>query len=124
MLYRGLADFVFIIHLCFVIFAIFGGLLALRWRWLAWLHLPALIWAVAVEFFQLFCPLTTLENYFIRQSGEQGYAGGFIEYYVSAVLYLNVTALTQMILGAILLIFNVVVYCFYFKRNQMIRAEL
>ena len=30
MIYRLLADFVLIIHLCFVLFAVFGGLLVLR----------------------------------------------------------------------------------------------
>lgn len=118
MIYHFLANSVFVVHLAFVLFAIFGGLLALRRRWLIWLHIPAVIWAILVEFFQLFCPLTTLENYFKRLGGEQDYAGGFIEYYVSAILYTPITAQIQITLGVFLLIFNLAVYLFIFKKSK------
>ena len=42
MLYRALADGVLVAHLAFVLFALLGGLLALRWRRAAWLPLPPL----------------------------------------------------------------------------------
>lgn len=118
MIYNLAANLVFIIHLCFVIFVIFGGLLALRWRRLIFLHIPAVIWAIVVEFFQLFCPLTTLENYFKRLGGEQDYAGGCIEYYVSALLYTPITPQIQIALGVVLLIFNLIIYWFIFKQMR------
>ncbi len=118
MIYLFLANLVFALHLAFVLFAIFGGLLALRLPWVTWLHIPAVIWAVSVEFFQLFCPLTTLENYFKSLSGEQGYSGGFIEYYVAAILYTNITPQIQIALGAVLLIFNLIVYRFIYKKSR------
>ena len=40
--YRLLADLVVMIHLAFVVFAVLGGLLVLRWRRIAWVHLPAI----------------------------------------------------------------------------------
>ena len=62
MLFKFAADAVAVIHLLFVAFAVLGGLLALRWHWVAWLHLPALAWGATVEFTGWICPLTPLEN--------------------------------------------------------------
>ena len=39
------AALVVAVHFSFILFAVFGGLLALRWHRLALLHLPALGWA-------------------------------------------------------------------------------
>jgi hypothetical protein len=121
MIYRALADFVFLFHFAYVLFAIFGGLLVLRWRWLMWFHLPALAWAIIVEFFQVPCPLTTLEKRFKELGGEQGYEGGFIEHYVSMILYANITPQFQMMLGVILLVFNLLVYWHVFRRNHSLK---
>jgi hypothetical protein len=35
-----LADLVVVLHFAFVLFVVFGGLLVLRWRRLAYVHLP------------------------------------------------------------------------------------
>ena len=50
MLYRVLANLVLSVHTAFVAFAILGGLLALRWHWISWLHVPAVLWGAVVEF--------------------------------------------------------------------------
>ena len=120
-MYRTLADIILILHLCFVLFVVFGGLLVLRWRWIFWLHLPAVVWGVLIEFFHWLCPLTSLENHFKRLGGEQGYEGGFIEYYVSAILYVNVTPQSQTVLGFLLVFFNLFVYWHVFKRLRRFR---
>ncbi len=39
--YLIFADTVMIVHFLFIAFVVGGGLLALRWRWRAFLHLPA-----------------------------------------------------------------------------------
>ncbi len=80
MLYRLAADAVVVSHLLFLVFVLVGGLLLLKWRGLVWVHLPAVLWAITVEFFQLYCPLTPLENWLRRAAGESGYPGGFIEH--------------------------------------------
>ena len=38
--YRTLADVVVTFHFGFVLFVVMGGLLVLRWRKAAWVHLP------------------------------------------------------------------------------------
>jgi hypothetical protein len=58
MLYRLAADAVLVAHLGFIVFVLFGAVLALRWRWLPLLHLPAAGWGVFVEVSGRLCPLT------------------------------------------------------------------
>lgn len=69
MSYRLAADALVWLHLGFILFVLFGGLLPLRWPRLAWLHLPAVAWGCAVEFLGLPCPLTPLENRLRRAAG-------------------------------------------------------
>ncbi len=69
MLYRYLADVIVIIHFIFVIFVILGALLVLRWRWVVWMHIPAAIWGVIIEFSGWICPLTPLEKWLRSLSG-------------------------------------------------------
>jgi hypothetical protein len=110
MIYQILANLFLLLHLSFVIFAVFGGLLILRWRWIWKLHLPAIVWGFLVQYFVWICPLTDLENYFRGLAGQTGYAGGFIEYYLSAILYPSITPQIHLILAILLIAFNLFVY--------------
>ena len=108
---RIAADAVLVLHLAFVLFALLGGLLALRAPGFAWLHLPALAWAAFVEFTGRVCPLTPLEVALRRAASDSGYAGGFVEHYIVALLYPEaLTRDVQMVLGATLVVLNVVIY--------------
>jgi len=81
------AGAVLVLHLLFIAFQIFGGfLVAWRPRW-AWLHGPALAWAVWIEASHAACPLTPLENSLRRAAGDGGYASGFIEHYLVPLIY-------------------------------------
>jgi hypothetical protein len=109
--YGVLADLVLVVHLGFVLFVVLGGLLVLRWPRLAWIHLPAAVWGAIIEFTGGVCPLTPLENNLRRLAGEAGYAGGFIEHYVTAALYPDgLTRVAQVVLGALVLLVNAVIY--------------
>ena len=111
MLYRFLADLVVVLHFGFVLFVVLGGLLALRWPRVAWLHLPAALWGAGIEFFQGFCPLTPLENHLRRLGGEAGYSGGFVEHYVLPVLYpAGLSRGVQLGLGIFVVFLNGMVY--------------
>lgn len=117
MAYWILAEIVLALHFCFVIFVVFGGLLALRRRWIAWLHLPAVGWGILIEFFWWACPLTTLENWLREQGGQAGYAAGFIDYYVSAVLYAPLSPQTRVWLGLLLIGINLFIYWHLLRRQ-------
>jgi hypothetical protein len=120
MIYRLLADLILLSHCAFVAFAMLGGLLALRYPHVLWLHLPAFLWSVYVQWANRICPLTPLENYLRLLGGEAGYAGGFIEHYVLEVLYPdNLTLTLRYALGVVLIAMNFAVYaCVIFRKRQ------
>ena len=114
-----LAESILIIHFVFVIFAVFGGILVLKWKKIIWVHLPAVIWATLIEFTGWICPLTPLENWLRYQGGESGYSTGFIEYYILPLLYPDMlTRNLQITLGALLLGFNLIIYLWIFFRRR------
>ena len=111
MLLLLLADLVVILHLSFVLFVVFGGLLVLRWPRLAWVHLPAAAWGAAVEFAGWICPLTPLEQWLRVEGGGLGYGSDFIERYVLPVLYpAGLTHNVQLVLGIVVVVINAAVY--------------
>jgi hypothetical protein len=110
-MYQLLADLVLIVHLAFVVFVLCGGLLVLRWRWIAWLHLPAALWGAVVEFTGWICPLTPLENWLRTQGGETSYHPDFIAQYLLPVLYPgDLTRDLQLLLGTGVVVLNAAVY--------------
>ena len=110
-MFRLLADGVVILHLTFVLFVLFGGLLTLWWPRISWLHLPAAAWGAAVEFGGWVCPLTPLEQWLRLEAGQSAYPSDFIEHYVLPVLYpAMLTREKQIVLGALVLVVNVAVY--------------
>ncbi len=111
MIYRALADLVLVVHLTFVLFVVLGGLLVLRWPRAAWLHIPAAVWGVLIEYTGWICPLTPLENSFRARGGEAGYSGGFIAHYIQPLLYpAGLTRSTQVVLGSLVLVLNLIAY--------------
>jgi len=119
-----LADLVLAVHAAFVVFAVAGGLLVLRWRWVAWLHVPALAWAAAIELVGGICPLTPLEDRLRGGADAATRSPDFVERVISALLY--PTALTradQIALGVALLVFNAAAYGLVLRRARRARAE-
>jgi hypothetical protein len=116
--YRLLADLVVILHFLFILFVVFGGLLALRWRWLPWIHLPAAAWGGFVELTGRICPLTPLENQLRRAAGNAAYEGDFIEHYLLPVIYpAGLTREIQIALAAMVVLINVVIYALVWRRR-------
>ncbi len=111
MVYRILAEATMLLHFAFIAFVVLGGVLSLRRpRW-ALVHLPALIWGVWISVLGWICPLTPLENHFRAQAGQEGYDSGFIEHYLTAVIYPDgLTRGHQVAMGLALLLFNGALY--------------
>jgi hypothetical protein len=113
MLYLLLADLVLILHALFIIFVVFGGVFALRWRKVIWIHIPCVAWGVVLEFQGWICPLTYLENDLLEAGGATRYAGDFIWHYLRPFVYPpGITADNQFLLGVIALVINLVAYSF------------
>lgn len=119
MLYRALADLVVLVHVAFIAFVVFGGLLALRWRRIPWVHLPAAAWGALIEIRGLICPLTPLENWLRQLAGEAGYSGGFIEHYILPIVYpAGLTPRIQLLLAALVVVANLLAYWFVWHARQ------
>jgi hypothetical protein len=96
-----LADTVLLVHLGIAVFVVAGlvfivvGSLA-RWHLAGNLlfrvaHLAAIAIVVAESWFGIECPLTTLEMSLRAQAGTATYAGGFIEHWLSRLLFYQAT---------------------------------
>jgi hypothetical protein len=106
-----LADAVVLVHLAFIVFVMAGALLALRWRWVAWLHLPAAAWGAYVELAGKICPLTPLELALRAKAGEAGYETSFIDHYLVPVIYpAELTPAVQRASGLLVLAVNLALY--------------
>lgn len=113
------ADATMILHLLFIVFALLGAILVVRWRWLVWLHLPAAVWAMGIELVGGICPLTPLENRFRLQGGEAAYAETFIQHYVGALIYPEgLTPTIQWGLGVIVIAVNAGLYGWLLVRRR------
>jgi hypothetical protein len=120
MAYRILADLVVLVHFTFVLFVIAGALLSLHNRAWAWLHVPAFAWGALIEFRGWVCPLTPLENALRARAGQAGYAGGFIEHYVTRILYpAGLTRSIEVILGVLVLVGNLALYWWVWSRSRV-----
>ena len=117
MSYRLAADALLVLHLGFVLFALFGGLLAAWWRGFLLLHPPAAAWAIFVELTGRGCPLTTWEQQLRLRAGEAGYSEGFVEHYLLPLLYPDWLSLpVQYVLAAVVLLCNLAIYAWVWRR--------
>jgi hypothetical protein len=118
-IYRLLADLVLLVHLAFIVFVVLGGLLVVRRPHAAWLHIPAVIWGAYIEFFDGPCPLTPMENHFRRLGGQAGYEGGFIDHYVTAIIYPEgLTRPVQIGFGVAVVAINALAYILVVRRAR------
>jgi hypothetical protein len=114
-----LATIVVVVHVAFVIFVVVGGALAMRWPKVAVVHLPAVVWAVYIEWSGAICPLTPLENTLRTAAGLEAYAGDFVTEYVFPLLYPDgLTRRAQAVIGFVVLALNLLSYSLLRKRRS------
>lgn len=124
--YRFAADLTLVIHLLFIVFVLFGGLLSL-WKsfWIR-LHLPAMFWGLLTELSGWTCPLTPMENQFRRLASRHEYPESFIEHYLMPLIYPDgLTVSRQWLLGGVLLAINIIIYLIVFriKNKHQVRLD-
>jgi len=111
-------ELVVLVHFAFIVWVVFGGFLAIRFRWLAFAHLPALVWGVLLEVNGWICPLTPLENELRAARGADVYDTGFVENYLIPVIYpAGLTRDIQLVLAAGLVVINLIAYALVVKRH-------
>ncbi|MEJ2765113.1 DUF2784 domain-containing protein [Photobacterium sp. MCCC 1A19761] len=106
-----MADIVVILHLLFIVFVVFGGVLLWWRRAIAWLHVPAVIWVLVLSLMGWICPLTPLENRLRMMAGQSGYPGGFIDHYLLPIIYPpGLSHATQLWVGLAVFTLNLLLY--------------
>jgi hypothetical protein len=104
MIYKISADLILLIHFSWILFTLFGCLIAYPYFWLKRIHWGMLLYGLLIEIFGWICPLTYLENWFLRQSNpSSAYQGDFLSHYLSKIIYLNLSR-SWLILGAIMVV--------------------
>lgn len=74
-------------HFAFLGYVVAGGFLAWRWPWAVWPHVALSGWGLSTIVFGLDCPLTSVEDRARRRAGQPGLDGGFIDHYLTGVVY-------------------------------------
>jgi hypothetical protein len=110
-IFRILADIVLVVHLLWIVFLIFGVIPGVRIRSVKIIHLTALAFALIIQIFGWYCPLTHLEIW-LRNRHDPGlsYSGSFIVHYIEKVVYLDVSFSLIFALTIILILITIVVY--------------
>ena len=122
--YQLLANGVVGLHLAFILFALLGGLLLLRWPRCGFVHVPALAWAALIELMQWPCPLTPIENWLRQAGGQGGYESGFVDHYLIPVIYPpGLTPTHQVALGLALVALNLGIYVALWRRAIRLRTS-
>ena len=109
-LYSALASLVLMLHLLFILWVIFGALLAYSRPRLRWFHIICLLWGVLVELSPWPCPLTVLENWFEVQGGVRLYQGGFLLHYLDATVYPDSSPTLLTMVGVAVCVLNLGLY--------------
>ena len=113
------ADAVLVFHFTFILFCTLGAALALKWRWILLLQIPAAAWGFYVEMSGRLCPLTSLENDLRHRAGQAGYQGDFIQHYLLATIYPEgLTRNIKFVLGAVVIGVNLSIYVWLFRYRR------
>ena len=117
MLYKGLADIVVLVHFLWVVFLIFGALLGARYRAVRKFHVVGLVFALILNVFGWYCPLTHIETWArSRHDPFLAYTGSFIIHYVEELIYVSLSRSTLLLLTFLLCGFN----AWYYLRKRVV----
>lgn len=90
MVYKVAADFVVLIHFLWIVFLIFGVFWGLKNRRVKVVHISALAFAVTIQVFHWYCPLTYLESWLrAKHDPALSYTGSFIAHYMGKIVYIE-----------------------------------
>jgi hypothetical protein len=111
MVYGVLADIVVVLHLLWILFLITGAYWGRKHPPVMIAHAGGLVFAVAMQVFGWYCPLTHLEVWLREKQGMgEAYPGSFIAYYAEKLIYLEVTGKMIFVLTILLVAGNIWIY--------------
>ena len=87
MVYSWLVNVVLALHFGFLVYLVLGGFLAWRWPKAIVPHAAAAVWGILIVLEWVDCPLTWAEDWARQRSGEAPLTAGFIDRYITGVIY-------------------------------------
>jgi hypothetical protein len=103
MFYKVLADIVVFVHFLWILFLIFGVFWGIRNRKVKVIHIFALAFAITIQAFSWYCPLTHLEAWLrAKHDPALSYTGSFIAHYVEKIVYIELPATLIFVLSIFL----------------------
>jgi len=116
MIYKILADIVVVTHFLWILFLFFGAIWGVRNKAIMIFHLCGLAFALIIQIFDWYCPLTHLEIWLqSRHSPTLTYTGSFIIHYVEEIVYIELSRYLVLILTIFLCALNA---WFYLRRKK------
>jgi len=120
--YRVLAEATMVAHFGFLVFLVIGGFLAWRWPAVIWPHLAMATWGLTSTVFLWDCPLTAVEDWARRRAGEAGLSTGFIDTYLTGVIYPErYTTVIQVLVGVVVAVSWAGFYVLRRRRRHLVR---
>ena len=105
------ADIVVLLHFLWIIFLIFGALIGRKYKWIKIVHIAGVIFALFIQVFGWYCPLTHIETWLRRMHDPtQSYTGSFIVYYAEKIVYIGVSQNVILIITIILAMVSAWIY--------------
>jgi hypothetical protein len=109
-------------HFTFIAYMVTGGFFALRWPRTIWLHVPVVIWGIAIELIDFVCPLTWLERWARPKAGMGPMpADGFIDHYLTGVVYPASAANFVLVLALLTVLSSWVLFALARQRRTALR---
>ncbi len=116
MLYKLLADAFVFIHFLWIVFLFLGALWGRKSRIVKIFHLSGLAFALIIQIFDWFCPLTHLEFWLRgKHNPDLTDTGSFIIHYVERIVYMEISQTIVLLFTILLCGFNAL---FYLKKKS------
>lgn len=117
MWYKLLADAVVLLHLLWIVFLFIGAWWGVRYKAVRLVHIGGLVFAVSMQVFGWYCPLTHLEVWLrAKHNPALSYSGSFIAHYTERLIYADLSPLLIFIVTVILAGVNGAVYARALRR--------
>jgi len=109
--YKILADLTVIIHFLWILFLIAGSWLGRKYRLIKYFHIGGLGFALIIQIFGWYCPLTHLEVW-LRSKHDPllTYKGSFIVHYVEKLIYIELPEWLIFLLTLAIVKINFLIY--------------
>jgi hypothetical protein len=124
MIYKIVADLVVLLHLLWILFLVFGAFFGRKNKALKIFHLSGLLFALLIQIFDWYCPLTYLEVWLrSKHDSALAYTGSFMVHYAERIVYIQLSRFIIFLLTLFLIGLNAWLYLTYFFSSKGLKGE-